>query len=120
MGESKKVNTNTSNKKNEVKSNILLVNGIGNENKKLRDEALTRVWGKYSMLPDTLTNSLGGLFNISGNLLNKTVGLEFRDKSLYDYTHDNTTLYSNTIREKYTTINGGVGNTKAELLDIPK
>ena len=68
------------------------------------------------MLPEELTQSLGKLSKImEENVLPKK-----NYKGLFDYTHDKSSVFSNTIAEKYLTVDGENKNPFDYLTDISK
>ena len=84
-----------------------LVDGVYMFNHPIRKKTLSYIWAKYNMLPDMLTDSLGRLYEIS-----KDVYLPEKNyKSLFDYTHDKTSVYSHSIAEKNLTVKGENGNS---------
>lgn len=99
------------NRNTSIDNKIAFVDGVYVYNHPIRKKALTHIWGTYNMLPDILTNSLGRLYEMA-----KEEYLPPKNyKSLFDYTHDKTSVYSETIAEKNITVGGESGNTIAEI-----
>ena len=81
-----------------------IVDGIYMRNYPIREKTLSYIWGKYNMLPDAITNSLGKLYDI----VEKSYVPDKNFKSLFDYTHDKTSIYSKTIAEKNITVDSDI------------
>ena len=73
-----------------------LVDGIYMKNHPIRKEMLKYVWGKYNMLPDVLTESLGRLYRAVAEVYIPPKNM----KNLLDYTHDGSSVFSQRINEK--------------------
>lgn len=79
-----------------------LVDGIYMKNHPIRKEMLKYVWGKYNMLPDVLTESLGRLYRAVAEVYIPPKNM----KNLLDYTHDGSSIFSQRINEKYINVEG--------------
>ena len=97
-----------------VDERTALVDGIYMSNHPIRKRMLSHIWAKYNMLPDVLTDSLGRLYDVMSDVY--TPDKNF--KSLYDYTHDNTTVFSRSIKEKNLTV--ASGNILENVSETPK
>lgn len=91
-----------------------IVDGVYMRNHPIRKEMLKRVWARYNMLPDVITDSLGKLYDIVSDLYMP----EKNWKSLHDYTHDGSSMYSINIKNKY--LHAGAQNETAEIRSIVK
>ena len=100
-------NSNTNNQ-------TALVDGIYITSQAARRQALSFIWAKYNMLPDNLTQSLGRLYNAVEEIYlpNKN------DKSLFNYTHDKSSVYSRSIAEKNLTVKDG--NVQRSVTETPR
>lgn len=103
-----------SNKNNNIEETTAKVEGIYNLNKPIREKALASVWGKYNMLPDILTESLGKMYEIVEDVYFS----DKNEKSLFNYTHDKMSVYSRSIAEKNLTV--GENNTQPIISETPK
>lgn len=91
-----------------------LVDGVYMKNHPIRKKMLSYLWGKYNQLPDVITDSLGKLYNA----VERATFSPKNMKSLFDYTHDESTVYSDYIKRKYLTV--GNDNTKEELENVSR
>lgn len=91
-----------------------LVDGVYMFNHPIRKKMLTHVWAKYNMLPDVLTQSLGRLYDAIEDIYVPDKNF----KSLFDYTHDKSSLYSRSIAEKNLTVDNG--NYQRGVTETPK
>lgn len=91
-----------------------LVDGVYMLNHPIRKKMLTHVWAKYNMLPDVLTQSLGRLYDAIEDVYVPDKNF----KSLFDYTHDKSSLYSRSIAEKNLTVDNG--NYQRGVTETPK
>ena len=89
-------NSNTSNQ-------TALVDGIYITSQTARKQALSFIWAKYNMLPDNLTQSLGRLYDAVEEIYLP----DKNGKSLFNYTHDKSSVYSRSIAEKNLTVKDG-------------
>lgn len=90
-----------------VDTKTALVDGVYITSQSARKQALSYVWAKYNMLPDNLTQSLGRLYNA----VEEVYLPDKNEKSLFNYTHDKSSVYSRSIAEKNLTV--GSNNTQA-------
>lgn len=91
-----------------------LVDGVYMRNHPIRKKMFKWIWAKYNMLPDIITDSLGKLYNIVEDLYLPDKNW----KSLFDYTHDGSSMYSDYISQKY--LNAGENNIPYEVSIVPK
>ena len=91
-----------------------LVDGIYVNNHSNRKQALSYIWAKYNMLPDNLTQSLGRLYDAVEEIYLP----DKNEKSLFNYTHDKSSVYSRSIAEKNLTV--GDENTKTSVSETPR
>ena len=91
-----------------------LVDGIYVNNHSNRKQALSYIWAKYNMLPDNLTQSLGRLYDAVEEIYLP----DKNEKSLFNYTHDKSSVYSRSIAEKNLTV--GDENTKSSVSETPR
>lgn len=103
-----------SNKNNNIEETTAKVKGIYSLNKPIREKALASVWGKYNMLPDILTESLGKLYDIVEDVYFS----DKNEKSLFNFTHDKLSVYSRSIAEKNLTV--GENNTQPIITETPR
>lgn len=89
-------NSNTSNQ-------TALVDGVYITSQAVRRQALSFIWAKYNMLPDNLTQSLGRLYDA----VEEVYLPDKNEKSLFNYTHDKSSVYSRSIAEKNLTVKDG-------------
>lgn len=89
-------NSNTNNQ-------TALVDGIYITSQAVRRQALSFIWAKYNMLPDNLTQSLGRLYDAVEEIYLP----DKNEKSLFNYTHDKSSVYSRSIAEKNLTVKNG-------------
>lgn len=90
-----------------VDTKTALVDGVYITSQSARKQALSYIWAKYNMLPDNLTQSLGRLYNA----VEEVYLPDKNEKSLFNYTHDKSSVYSRSIAEKNLTV--GNNNTQA-------
>ena len=100
-------NSNTS-------SQTALVDGIYITNQAVRRQALSFIWAKYNMLPDNLTQSLGRLYDA----IEEIYLPDKNEKSLFNYTHDKSSVYSRSIAEKNLTVKDG--NVQRSVTETPR
>lgn len=99
---------------NQNNNGIAIVPGLYNVSGEHRNYMLKHIWGAYNMLPDTLTNSLGKLYDvISDSYISPK-----NNKTLLDYTHDRATVYSTEIKRKYITV--GSANKTESITPVTK
>ena len=91
-----------------------LVDSIYIYNTQERKNNISKIWAKYNMLPDNLTQSMGKLYQIEDN----TYTPREKMNGLYDYTHNKETDYGRSITEKFLTVDGE--NKKVDIEDISK
>ena len=100
-------NSNTSNQ-------TALVDGIYITSQAVRRQALSFIWAKYNMLPDNLTQSLGRLYDAVEEIYLP----DKNEKSLFNYTHDKSSVYSRSIAEKNLTVKDG--NVQRSVTETPR
>lgn len=100
-------NNNTSNQ-------TALVDGIYITSQAIRRQTLSFIWAKYNMLPDNLTQSLGRLYNA----VEEVYLPDKNEKSLFNYTHDKSSVYSRSIAEKNLTVKDG--NVQRSVTETPR
>lgn len=100
-------NSNTNNQ-------TALVDGIYITNQAVRRQALSFIWAKYNMLPDNLTQSLGRLYDAVEEIYLP----DKNEKSLFNYTHDKSSVYSRSIAEKNLTVKDG--NIQRSVTETPR
>lgn len=91
-----------------------LVDGIYITSQAVRKQALSFIWAKYNMLPDNLTQSLGRLYDAVEEIYLP----DKNEKSLFNYTHDKTSVYSRSIAEKNLTVKDG--NVQRSVTETPR
>ena len=100
-------NSNTS-------SQTALVDGVYITSQAVRRQALSFIWAKYNMLPDNLTQSLGRLYDAVEEIYLP----DKNEKSLFNYTHDKSSVYSRSIAEKNLTVKDG--NVQRNVTETPR
>lgn len=100
-------NSNTSNQ-------TALVDGLYITSQAVRRQALSFIWAKYNMLPDNLTQSLGRLYDAVEEIYLP----DKNEKSLFNYTHDKSSVYSRSIAEKNLTVKDG--NVQRSVTETPR
>lgn len=100
-------NSNTSNQ-------TALVDGVYITSQAVRRQALSFIWAKYNMLPDNLTQSLGRLYDAVEEIYLP----DKNEKSLFNYTHDKSSVYSRSIAEKNLTVKDG--NIQRSVTETPR
>ena len=100
-------NSNTNNQ-------TALVDGIYITNQAVIKQALSFIWAKYNMLPDNLTQSLGRLYDAVEEIYLP----DKNEKSLFNYTHDKSSVYSRSIAEKNLTVKDG--NIQRSVTETPR
>lgn len=73
------------------------VNGLYWTSKTTRDNIMKHIWDRYDMLPDTLTYSMGKLMDAISIAEHSPKNMT----SLYEYTHNGKTGFSQSISDKY-------------------
>ena len=91
-----------------------LVDGIYITSQAVRRQALSFIWAKYNMLPDNLTQSLGRLYDAVEEIYLP----DKNEKSLFNYTHDKSSVYSRSIAEKNLTVKDG--NIQRSVTETPR
>lgn len=97
-----------------VDTKTALVDGVYITSQIARKHALSYVWAKYNMLPDNLTQSLGRLYDAVEEIYLP----DKNEKSLFNYTHDKSSVYSRSIAEKNLTV--GENNIQASVSETPR
>ena len=93
---------------------VASVDGVYITNQSVRKQALSYIWAKYNMLPDNLTQSLGRLYDAVEEIYLP----DKNDKSLFNYTHDKSSVYSRSIAEKNLTVKDG--NVQRSVTETPR
>ena len=93
---------------------VASVDGIYITSQAVRRQALSFIWAKYNMLPDNLTQSLGRLYDAVEEIYLP----DKNEKSLFNYTHDKSSVYSRSIAEKNLTVKDG--NVQRSVTETPK
>ena len=97
-----------------VDTKTALVDGVYITSQSARKQALSYIWAKYNMLPDNLTQSLGRLYNA----VEEVYLPDKNEKSLFNYTHDKSSVYSRSIAEKNLTVKDG--NVQRNVTETPR
>lgn len=93
---------------------VASVDGVYITSQAVRKQALSYIWAKYNMLPDNLTQSLGRLYDAVEEIYLP----DKNEKSLFNYTHDKSSVYSRSIAEKNLTVKDG--NVQRSVTETPR
>lgn len=93
---------------------VASVDGVYITSQAVRKQALSYIWAKYNMLPDNLTQSLGRLYDA----VEEVYLPDKNEKSLFNYTHDKSSVYSRSIAEKNLTVKDG--NVQRSVTETPR